>query len=215
MRPRKFGHGRQSTKRLLGEFRNRQKAKFTGHLAGVQEKTQVGGRHASRDRRRFFLHIVGDEPVVFFGAELSEIPPGPERGSAQKQLVFFRGLAPQRPRRQIEPHRNPLTAGPEQQNGQRGEESAACGEEHQYAQCQRQRGHPIEVDIYRRPLADAQLAFRSSLPFQKPPPGYQPPDQGPHDCIEREQHLVRQEGQRKKHVGIGAQQGGASILDHL
>ncbi len=113
-RSRKLRHGGQSTKGLFGEFRHGQEAKLAGHLAGVQKKSQVGGRHAAGDSRRLFLHIVRDQPIVLFRAELGEISPGPERGSTKKQFVLVGCFTSHGPRRQVEPHRNPFAASPEQ-----------------------------------------------------------------------------------------------------
>ncbi len=193
VRSRKLRHGGQSSQGLLGKFRDGQKSEFASHLAGVQKKAQVGGRNARRDGGRFFLHIVRNQPVVLLGAELGEVSPGAERGAAKKQLVLVGSFVAHRARRQVQPHRNPFAATPEQQDGQRGEKSAAAGEEHQDAQCQRQRRHPVEIDVDRSALVGAQFGFRRGFPFEQPPPRHQPPDQGSHHGIERKQHLMRQE----------------------
>src|SRR4029079_3415737 len=110
----------QGPQALFGEFRNRQTTKLAGRLAGIQKKAQVGGRNACRDGGRFFLHIIRDQPVVFLGTELGEIAPGAKRRPLQKQFVLVGSFAAQGPRRQVQPHRNPLAAAPQQQDGQRG-----------------------------------------------------------------------------------------------
>ena len=88
VRLRKLGHGGQGPKGLFREFGNGQKAKLAGRLASVQKKAQVGRGHASRHDCGFFLHIVRDQPMMLFRTELGKIPPGPERDSRKKQLVF-------------------------------------------------------------------------------------------------------------------------------
>ena len=51
------------------EFRNRQVAELTRHLARIEQEAEIGRRDAGGDLGRLFLHVVGNQPVVFLVAE--------------------------------------------------------------------------------------------------------------------------------------------------
>src|SRR5208282_6248958 len=94
----------QSTQRLLGKFRYREIAESAGHLASIEKQAKIRRRNARRNLGVLFLHIIGNQPVVLFSAELGEIPPGAETGDAQQPAVAFRRLFARSSRRSIHPY---------------------------------------------------------------------------------------------------------------
>ncbi|PYV80967.1 MAG: hypothetical protein DMG93_17055 [Acidobacteria bacterium] len=74
-------HGCECPRSLFGELRNTEIAERARHLPRVQKKSNVCRRDPRRYNKGIFLHVIGNQPVVLLGAELSEVAPG-ANGSA-------------------------------------------------------------------------------------------------------------------------------------
>ena len=67
----------------VSQFRSREVTKRARHLARIEKESEIGGRDSARDAGRILLHVVGNQPVMFFGAELGEIAPDAQRRKVQ------------------------------------------------------------------------------------------------------------------------------------
>lgn len=77
-------YGGQSSLRQDRQFRDCQVSKLNRNLPCIEQETEIGRRNPRCNRGRFFLNVVGDQPVVLFGAELGEVPPGVKGRTTKK-----------------------------------------------------------------------------------------------------------------------------------
>src|SRR5438045_5086429 len=106
-------HASQRFQRLtakVNKFLRSEIAEFAGYLARIQKQTYVGWRNSGCHNPWFFLHVVGDEPIVFVSAELGKVPPGADCGATQKHFVFIRGFSVRKPRWPVQPYRHKFAA---------------------------------------------------------------------------------------------------------
>src|SRR5581483_2740205 len=93
----------QSLRAEIEKLRNCYISEFAGDLPRIQKKANVGWRNSGRDLEWLLLHIVGNEPVVFFCAEFQKVAPGVNRRPPQKQAIFFGRFRAGELRRPVEP----------------------------------------------------------------------------------------------------------------
>ena len=62
--------------------------------------------------------------------------------------------------------------------------------------------HPVEVNINRSAFGAANFGFSSRFALKQALARNQTPNQRAHDCVERDQHLVRQENQIQQDAEI-------------
>src|SRR5690348_9866348 len=96
-------HGGESATSLFSELLDRQIAEFACNLACVQQKAEVRRRDSCSDKIRLFLHVIGNQPVVLFGAELCKIAPGADRGAMKEKYFLFGSMLPGLLWRKIQP----------------------------------------------------------------------------------------------------------------
>src|SRR5579864_6139678 len=84
-------HTCQCAERLFRKFGHREISELTCNLPRVQKEAKVCRRNSSCNSGGLFLHIIGNQPVMLFRAELREIAPGVERCLAKENQIIPRG----------------------------------------------------------------------------------------------------------------------------
>ena len=72
----------------LDEFGQGYEAELVGGLASVEEHAEVCGRELADLKRVFLFDVVGDEPVIFFAAEVVEVSPDVEGLLLEEAIVL-------------------------------------------------------------------------------------------------------------------------------
>src|SRR4051794_23418098 len=148
------------------ELRHGEIAKLERRLPRVEQEAHVGGGQTFCYPVWLHLNVVRDEPVIAFVTEGAEVMPSAERDLAEKSLLGtgqFRGL---RVRRSVGPSGDEFGATP----GDDERKCERCGLRppvEPNREYQRQRRHPIQVDVYWGALPDAQFGLGGSLPFEQ------------------------------------------------
>src|SRR5579863_9619740 len=114
-----MGHGCEGAEGLFSKFRRCEITEFASHLARVEKKTEIGWRNTGCDFGGFLLHIVWNQPMMFFSAELSEVSPDVQRFETEEPSIFLRCWLAQSPRRPVQPKRNWNATRPEHKNRKR------------------------------------------------------------------------------------------------
>src|ERR1700733_3122231 len=192
--------------RLGHKFGDGEVAKLAGDLLRVEKQSEIGRRDTGCDRRRLFLNVVGNQPVMLFGAEFRVVAPGVKSRIAQEQDFFSRQFLAGNPGGAIQPDGYEFTARPQRKYGQSDDQGRGLDPPHKSTDRDGKNGNPVEVTI-RRSQACGEFGFGSGFPFEKALASKRLANDRADHRVEREQGLVSEESQRERRCDDRGQEG--------
>ncbi len=194
----------------LGEVGEGEETELDGGLAGVEEHAEVGGGELADLDEVFFFDVIGDEPVIFFVAELLEVAPDLEGLLMKKERVLSGERAFFVARWGVEPVGHEWGDSPEKQNRCGGIKRSGMVETKANGYHDRDGGRKLEVDV-ERVFRGTGFGLGCGLPLEESLAGEVAADERTDDGVERKKHVVREKGE----VEDGESDGGGESSDAL
>ncbi len=204
--------GGQGSEGGLGELGQGEEAELVRGLPGVEKHAEVGGGELADLVQALLFDVVGDEPVIFFVAEVEEVAPDVESLLLQESSVGCGERAFGSARRRVEPDDDEGRDDPEQKDGACGDERGKIGEAEGEPDDNGDDGRELKVDVERGGFSCAGFRLGGGLPFEEVLAGYEAANQGADDCVHREKHLVGEEGEGEDREAERGGKGGEAFL---